>query len=143
MKQAWQWYVVGISLAMGAPALAAEANPRRAALERSTEQLDALVQKAHGGQLSPEQLRARRRRLEARLNHELSTLPADMKPGDIREVTVSKAEMNQAVIQSQEFEFFGPEDRPEWGWFPSKAGKGTGSALIVDPDGRTRYSPSR
>ena len=108
MKQAWQWCVVGISLAMGAPALAAEANPRRAALERSTEQLDALVQRAHDGQLSPEQLRARRRRLEARLNHELSTLPADMKPGDIREVTVSKAEMNQAVIQSQEFEFFGP-----------------------------------
>jgi hypothetical protein len=66
-----------------------------------------------------------------------------MKPGDIREVTVSKAEMNQAVIQSQEFEFFGPEDRPEWGWFPSKAAKGTGSTLIVDPDGRTRYSPSR
>jgi len=143
MKQAWQWCVVGISLAMGAPALAAEANPRRAALERSTEQLDALVQRAHDGQLSPEQLRSRRRRLEARLNHELSTLPADMKPGDIREVTVSKAEMNQAVIQSQEFEFFGPEDRPEWGWFPSKAGKGTGSTLVVDPDGRTRYSPSR
>jgi hypothetical protein len=47
------------------------------------------------------------------------------------------------VIHSQEFEFFGPEDRPEWGWFPSKAAKGTGSTLIVDPDGRTHYSPSR
>jgi hypothetical protein len=66
-----------------------------------------------------------------------------MKPGDIREVTVSKAEMNQAVIQSQEFEFFGPEDRPEWGWYPSRRVPGTGSTLQVDDRGRARYSVLR
>ena len=143
MMQAWHWCVVGVSLACGASALAGEANPRRAAFERSTEQLDALLRRARDGQLSPEQLRARRRRLEALLNQALSTMPADMKPGDMREVTVSRAEMNQAVIRSQEFEFFGPEDRPEWGWFPSRAAQGTGSTLIVDPDGRTRYDAPR
>lgn len=143
MKHAWTWCVVGASLVVGASALAGEANPRRAALERSTQELDALVQRAHDGQLSSEQLRARRRRLEARLSHEVSQLPADMKPGDMHEVAVSQGEMNQAVIKSQEFEFFGPEDRPEWGWFPSTPVQSTGSTLIVDKDGRSRYSALR
>ena len=143
MKQAWTWCVVGVSVVAAASAHAGEANPRRAAFERSTEELDGLVQRAREGKLSPEQLRARRRRLEARLSHEVSQLPVEMKPGDMREMTVSQAEMNQAVIQSQEFEFFGPEDRPEWGWFPSRSAKGTGSTLVVDPDGRTRYSAPR
>lgn len=143
MKHAWTWCAVGVSLVAGASALAGEANPRRAAFERSTEELDGLVRRARDGQLSPEQLRARRRRLEARLSHEVSQLPVDMKPGDMREVTVSQAEMNQAVIQSQEFEFFGPEDRPEWGWFPTKRAQSTGSTLIVEKDGRTRYSALR
>ena len=143
MTQAWRWCMVAGSLVAAFPAIAGEANPRRAAFERSTEQLDALVQRAHEGRLSPEQLRVRRRRLEARLNHELSLLPVDMKPGDVREVTVSQAEMNQSVIKSQEFEFFGSEDRPEWGWFPRNAIPSTGSALIVEKDGRTRYSALR
>lgn len=126
-----------------APALAAEANPRREALDRSTEQLQGLVRRAREGQLSPQQLRSSRRRLEALLDHELSTLPVDMKPGDAREVSASRTELNQAVIHSQEFEFFGPVDRPEWGWFPSRAVRSAGSTLIVDPDGRTRSSASR
>lgn len=121
-------------------AWASDKNPRREAYEQSAVQLDELVDKARAGQVSQEQLRRERRRVEARLDHRLGQAPADMKPGDLREVSVARAEMNQAIIRSQEYEFFGPEDRPEWGWYPSRMVQSTGSTLTVEKDGRSTYS---
>jgi hypothetical protein len=132
-----------MTLGLGAAAVADEANPRRQAYERSTGDLEGLVAQAKSGRITPEQLRNRRRRLEGSLERQLDGLPADLKPGDLREVGVARAEMNQAVIHSQEFEFFGPVDRPEWGWYPSRNRVATGSTLEVDPQGRARYNVLR
>jgi len=132
-----------MTLGLGAAAVADEANPRRQAYERSKGDLEGLVAQAKSGRITPEQLRNRRRRLEGSLERQLDGLPADLKPGDLREVGVARAEMNQAVIHSQEFEFFGPVDRPEWGWYPSRNRVATGSTLEVDPQGRARYNVLR
>lgn len=121
-------------------AWASDNNPRREAYEQSSVQLDDLVDKARVGKVSQEQLRRERRRVEARLERRLDQAPVDMKPGDMREVSVARAEMNQSIIRSQEYEFFGPEDRPEWGWYPSRMVQSTGSTLTVEKDGRSTYS---
>jgi hypothetical protein len=121
-------------------AWASDKNPRREAYEQSAVQLEELVDSARDGRLSQEQLRRERRRVETRLERRLDAAPADMKPGDMREVAAARAEMNQAIIQSQEYEFFGPEDRPEWGWYPSRAVQSTGSTLTVEKNGRSTYS---
>lgn len=131
------------SLSLGTAALAADSNPRRHAYERSAGDLEGLVAQAHSGRITPEQLRQRRRRVESRLAGELAESPVDLKPGDLREVSVARAEMNQVIIHSQEFEFFGPVDRPEWGWYPSRNGISTGSTLEVDAQGRASYNVLR
>lgn len=131
-------FVLAMSLA--AASSASDTNPRRQAYERSTGDLEGLVDQAKSGRITPEQLRNRRRRLERSLERELDGTPVDLKPGDLREVNVARAEMNQAIIHSQEFEFFGAVDRPEWGWYPSRQGVSTGSTLEVDAQGRARYN---
>jgi hypothetical protein len=131
------------SLCLGVAATASDANPRRQAYERSAGDLEGLVSQARAGRITPEQLRQRRRRLEVRLAGELAVSPMDLKPGDLREISVARAEMNQVIIHSQEFEFFGPVDRPEWGWYPSRLGVSTGSTLEVDPQGRASYNVLR
>lgn len=123
-----------------APCLAAEENPRRDAYIDGKEQLDSLVARAERGALSRERLRSERRRVERRLEQRLAQAPAEAKPGEVREASAARAEMNQSVICSQEFEFFGPEDRPEWGWFPSRRIQSVGSHLTVEKDGRSSYS---
>jgi hypothetical protein len=130
-------------LSIASAAWATDGNPQRLAFERSTLDLEGLVTQAREGRITAGQLRDRRRRLEARLDRELSQAPVELKPGDLQEVAAARAEMNQAVIHSQEFEFFGPEDRPEWGWYPSRRVPGTGSTLQVDDRGRARYSVLR
>ncbi len=70
-------------------------------------------------------------------------MPVELKPGDLREVNQARAEMNQSIICSQEYEFFGSEDRPEWGWYPSRRVQSTGSTLTVQKDGRTSYNALR
>ncbi|MFZ4722432.1 MAG: hypothetical protein ACOYMI_04705 [Phycisphaerales bacterium] len=136
---------IGIALALGlaSAALADGANPRRDAYVQSADQLDALVVRARDGRMDPERLRRERRRLESRLDRALSDMPVDLKPGDLREVSQARAEMNQSVIRSQEYEFFGPDDRPEWGWYPSRRIPSTGSTLTVQKDGRTSYNALR
>ncbi|MGA1266443.1 MAG: hypothetical protein ACO32J_04610 [Phycisphaerales bacterium] len=124
-------------------ALATDGSPQRRAFERSTLDLEGLVAQARQGRITAGQLRDRRRRLEARLDRELSLTPVELKPGDLQEVAAARAEMNQAVIHSQEFEFFGSEDRPEWGWYPSRRVPSTGSTLQVDDRGRSRYNVLR
>jgi hypothetical protein len=136
---------IGIALVLGwtASALADGANPQREAYMRSAEQLDALVIRAREGRIDPDRLRRERRRLESKLDRAISDLPVELKPGDLREVNQARAEMNQSVIRSQEYEFFGPEDRPEWGWYPSRRIPSTGSTLTVQKDGRTSYNALR
>jgi hypothetical protein len=136
---------IGIALVLGwtASALADGANPQREAYMRSAEQLDALVIRAREGRIDPDRLRRERRRLESKLDRAISDLPVELKPGDLREVNQARAEMNQSVIRSQEYEFFGPEDRPEWGWYPSRRIPSTGSTLTVQKDGRTSYNVLR
>jgi hypothetical protein len=136
---------IGIALVLGwtASALADGANPQREAYMRSVEQLDALVIRAREGRIDPDRLRRERRRLESKLDRAISDLPVELKPGDLREVNQARAEMNQSVIRSQEYEFFGPEDRPEWGWYPSRRIPSTGSTLTVQKDGRTSYNVLR
>lgn len=124
-------------------AFADEANPRRDAYIDSAAQLDALLDRAQNGALDPSRLRRERRRVEAKLDRRLAALPVDFKPGELREENHARAEMNQSVIRSQEYEFFGPEDRPEWGWYPSRQVPSTGSALTVQRDGRTTYNALR
>jgi hypothetical protein len=136
---------IGIALVLGwtASALADGANPQREAYMRSVEQLDALVIRAREGRIDPDRLRRERRRLESKLDRAISDLPVELKPGDLGEVNQARAEMNQSVIRSQEYEFFGPEDRPEWGWYPSRRIPSTGSTLTVQKDGRTSYNVLR
>ena len=131
--------VVGVTTS----ALANDANPQREAYVRSAEQLDALVVRARDGRLDPDRLRRERRCLEARLDRAISGMPVELKPGDLREVNQARAEMNQSIICSQEYEFFGSEDRPEWGWYPSRRVQSTGSTLTVQKDGRTSYNALR
>jgi len=136
---------LGIALVVGlaSSALADGANPQREAYMQSAEQLDALVTRARDGRIDPDRLRRERRRLESKLDRAISDMPVELKPGDLREVNEARAEMNQSVIRSQEYEFFGPEDRPEWGWYPSRRIQSTGSTLTVQKDGRTSYNALR
>lgn len=136
---------LGIVLALGwtASAIADDGNPQREAYVQSADQLDALVVRARDGRMDPERLRRERRRLESKLDRTLSDMPVELKPGDLREVSQARAEMNQSVIRSQEYEFFGPDDRPEWGWYPSRRVPSTGSTLTVQKDGRTSYNALR
>lgn len=122
---------------------AGDANPQRDAYFDGKGQLDELVQRAEHGGISQQALRRERRRVEQRVEHRLSQAPVELKPGELREVSAARAEMNQSVIRSQEFEFFGPVDRPEWGWYPSRSVRSTGSTLTVQPDGRSTYSALR
>lgn len=117
MKQAMRVMVCAGSVA-GGVAMAADVNPRAEAMDRSAAQVDALVAGARDGRLAPAQLRTQRRRVEARLAHELDTMPLELKPGDLRAITQSRAELNQSLMVSQEFEYFGAVARPEWGWYP-------------------------
>jgi len=140
MKRLTTTLALAAALGVCSMASANDTNPRKQSFERSTDQLDELVLKAKDGRITQEQLRKQRRRVEARLDHELSSAAVELKPGELREVTVARAEMNQSIITSQEFEFFGAEDRPEWGWYPSRDVASTGSVLTVGTDGRANYS---
>lgn len=118
MKRAMRVVVVCAGSVVGSVAMATDLNPRAEAMDRSAAQVDALVAGARDGRLAPAQLRMQRRRVEARLAHELDTMPLELKPGDLRAIAQSRAELNQSLIESQEYEYFGPVARPEWGWFP-------------------------
>ena len=136
---------LGVMLVLGCSAstLADGGNRQREVYMQSAEQLDALVTRARDGRIDPDRLRRERRRLESKLDRALSDMPVELKPGDLREVNEARAEMNQSVIRSQEYEFFGPEDRPEWGWYPSRRIQSTRSTLTVQKDGRASYNALR
>lgn len=124
-------------------AFAADAHPQRDAYMEGKDRLDDLVARAERGDMSQDRLRHERRQVERRVQLRIAEAPTELKPGELHEVSAARAEMNQSVIRSQEFEFFGPVDRPEWGWFPSRAVPSTGSHLTVRKDGRSTYSALR
>lgn len=136
-------FTLALALLSVSSAWAADDKPQKQAYVQSTARLDGFVRSAEEGVITPQQLRSQRRRVEARLNQVLSDAPIELKPGDLHEIAAARCEMNQSVIRSQEFEFFGSEDRPEWGWFPSKEIASTGSTLTVSKDGRSHYSALR
>lgn len=128
---------------LAAPALAGDGDAQRDAYIDGKSQLDDLVASAERGGMSQERLRRERRRVERCVVQRIAEAPVEAKPAEMRDVSAARAEMNQSVIRSQEFEFFGAEDRPEWGWYPSRTVRSTGSHLTVDKEGRSTYSALR
>lgn len=121
--------------ASGPLVTAAEVTQKEAVVE-ATDTLGQLVVNAHGGQLTPEQLRDRRIRVERHLDQTLSDAPAATHPKELAEVDKCRTDFNQQIIRSQEYEFFGPNDNPQWGWYPSRQIKSAGTAVKVDNAGR-------
>lgn len=99
-----------------------------AALERAGASLQALLERAHHGELSQSALRIARRAVEARLELELAGMATDLRPGEMERLGDARAKLNQIIIRCQEWEFFGPNDRPEWGWYPSRQIRSVGVA---------------
>lgn len=132
-----------LCLVIAARAWASDASAQRDAYMDGKGQLDALLARAEQGTLSQERLRRERRRVESRIDRALADAPTDLRPGELTEISAARTEMHQSLIRSHEFEFFGPQDRPEWGWYPSRRVASTGSTLSVERDGRASYSALR
>lgn len=132
-----------LCLVLAARALASDGSPQRDAYMEGKGRLDALLARAERGTLSQERLRRERRRVESRIGRALTDAPTDLRPGELAEISAARTEMHQSLIRSQEFEFFGPRDCPEWGWYPSRRAISTSSTLDVDRDGRASYSVLR
>ncbi|MCE9618670.1 MAG: hypothetical protein K8R92_02035 [Planctomycetes bacterium] len=127
--------MLGAVLGLSGQLLAAEDASQKEAVVEATGELGQLVVKAHGGKLTPGQLRAQRLLVQRRMNQHLADAPALNHPKEVAEVDQARTDLNQQVMRSQEFEFFGPEDCPQWGWYPSRHIKSEGSAVKVDPAG--------
>jgi len=123
-------------LVMLAPVLPAAADPARAvpvtplqAIEQAREDLAAIVARAHRGELSQRGLRLSRRAIEARLELALASVSVDLRPGEMEMLGEARSKLNQQILRCQEWEFFGPKDRPEWGWYPSRQIRSTDGAI--------------
>ena len=124
-------------------ALAAEAPTQTEVLAQSTATLEQLVQKAHDGTITPEQLRKQRVHVERKLDEKLNNAPVAARAKEQAAVNQARTDLNQQIMCSQEFEFFGAQDRPEWGWYPSRQIKSTGSVLKVDNAGKAILTPAK
>ena len=125
------------------PALAAEATTQTEVLVQSTATLEQLVQKAHDGTITPEQLRKQRVHVERKLDEKLNNASVAARAKEQAAVNQARTDLNQQIMCSQEFEFFGAQDRPEWGWYPSRQMKSTGSVLKVDNAGKATLTPAK
>lgn len=132
-----------LALTLPMVALAADGTSQKEVINESTVVLEQLVQKAHDGKISPEQLRKQRLRVERTLDTNLNNAPVAARAKEQVAVNQARTDLNQQIMSSQEFEFFGPEDRPEWGWFPSRQIQSTGSVLKVDPNGKAKLTPAK
>lgn len=132
-----------LALTLPMVALAADGTSQKEVINESTVILEQLVQKAHDGKISPEQLRKQRLRVERTLDTNLNNAPVAARAKEQVAVNQARTDLNQQIMSSQEFEFFGPEDRPEWGWFPSRQIQSTGSVLKVDPNGKAKLTPAK
>ena len=123
--------------------LAADASTQTEVLTQSTTTLEQLVQKAHGGTITPEQLRKQRMHVERKLDEKLNNAPVAVRAKEQAAVNQARTDLNQQIMRSQEFEFFGAQDRPEWGWYPSRQIKTTGTVVKVDNAGQATLTPAK
>ena len=130
-------------LALPQLALAADGTTQKEVINESTVVLEQLVQKAHDGKISPEQLRKQRIRVERTLDANLNNAPVAARAKEQVAVNQARTDLNQQIMSSQEFEFFGSEDRPEWGWYPSRHIQSTGSVVKVDQIGKAKLTPAK
>lgn len=105
------------------------------ACEAAREDLLRLVDKARRGEISQQGLRLARRAIEARLEIAVARLAIDLRPGEFAELGEARSRLNQAIIRSQEWEVFGPTDRPEWGWYPSRDIRSTDGTVAFGAGG--------
>ena len=130
-------------LALPQFALAADGTTQKEVINETTVILQQLVQKAHDGKISPEQLRKQRIRVERTLDANLNNAPVASRAKEQVVVNQARTDLNQQIMSSQEFEFFGSEDRPEWGWYPSRHIQSTGSVVKVDNAGKASLTPAK
>ena len=95
------------------------------------ERLRECVMRAHDGVLSRRDLRLGRRAVEAALEGALRSCDAVLAHGDRQRIEQARAAFNQARILSMEWEYFGAEPRPEWGWDPARQSESTGGVLLA------------
>ena len=124
-------------------AFSADGTSQKEVINQTTVILDQLIQKAHEGKITQEQLRAQRKRVEQKLNASLANAPVEVHTKQQVAVNQARTDLNQKIIGSIEFEFFGPEYRPEWGWFPSRQIQSQGSVLKVDTTGKATLTPAK
>ncbi len=131
------------ALALTTSVLASGVDSQKKLLEQSTISIEQLVQHAHDGKLTPEQLRIQRTQVERTLEVNLGNSAIAVRAKEQKVVYQARTDLNQQVMRSQEFEFFGPHDRPEWGWYPSRHIQSTGSAVKVDNAGKATLTPAK
>lgn len=124
-------------------ALALDGTTQKEVIVESTVALEQLVRQAHQGDISPERLRTERVRVERKLDAHLAKSAVAARPKEQLVVNQARTDFNQQIMCSQEFEFFGSEDRPEWGWYPSRQIQSTGSVVKVDKAGNATLTPAK
>lgn len=101
------------------------------AIESARLDLLGAVAHARRGELSQQALRMTRLAIEARLSLAIARMEIDLRPGEFAALGSARARLNQAIIRSQEWEVFGPKDRPEWGWYPSRDIESTEGGVVA------------
>jgi len=101
------------------------------AVDRAREQLST-IEAAHRGVTPRGGLRLARLAVEAKLERSIASMTVDLRPGEFAALGDARGRLNQAIIRCQEWEFFGPHDRPEWGWYPSRKIRSSEQSVVVD-----------
>lgn len=122
--------------AAGSRAVGASTVPQVQAYLESERLLKSFVHSAYRGECSQRDLREARVALESALEVTLGRLEVAFVPGDRQAVDEARAAFRQQIIRSQEWEYFGPVPRPEWGWYPDRVTESEGIALRIE-DGVT------
>ncbi len=95
--------------------------PRVSAYQYARSRLFECVQQAGDGDLSQTELRRSRKAIESVLDATLLACEAVFARGDAVKIDEARSQFNQARISSMEWEYFGSEPAPEWGWDPAAA----------------------
>ena len=92
--------------------------PRVSAYDYAKSRLVECVQQTSDGLLTQVELRASRNAIESVLDAALVACDAIFFPGDVSKIDEARSQFNQARISSMEWEYFGSQPAPEWGWDP-------------------------
>jgi len=112
--------ITRVASAQSAPTAPVAPVTRVDAILSSSDVLLSLVRQAHRGERTPQELRHARLELEASLRRTLASMPAVTRPEDVLLAERAVGRLNQVIIRSQEWEFFGAQPRPQWGWDPQR-----------------------